>query len=185
MPPAVMTGLHTRPVTPTPQTAVSVCEAHFTKGDFTAFKLTAKVRSRIQFNINNKHTQAGLCLLQHLVERARARVTYWTCVLMFSKRVLSDLSWHHHPCLCGETAWLLLGNRARRRPRRSPSQTQACMHALPSRQGEGASSLKAARRKVNEVHFPKGPIVLKRWRHPDRWRRPQLRDQSKHILHPL
>lgn len=133
MPPTMMTGLHTHPVTPTSQTAVSVCEAHFKKGDFAAFKLTAKLRSGIRFNINNKHAQAGLRLLQHLFECARARVTYWMCV-MFSKCVLSDLSWHHHPCLCGETAWLLLGNRVRRRPRHSlPKHRRACTLCPPIR----------------------------------------------------
>lgn len=117
-----------------------VCEAHFKKGDFAAFKLTAKVRSGIWLNINKKHTQAGLCLLQHLL-RTHARVCacaiYWVCVLMFSERVLSDLSWHPHPCLCGETAWLLLGNRVRRRPRPSLPKRRRARIALPTHQGEG------------------------------------------------
>lgn len=152
MPPAMLTGLHTRPVTPTPQTAVSVCEAPFKRADVSAFQLSAKVRSGIRLNMNNKH-QAGLRLLPHLLECARVHVRLIGCVFLCLADVFSLISPDIiTPCLCGETAWLLLGNRVRRRPRRSLPKHERARRLCPPIRARGRLCARAVK-----THTPSYP----------------------------
>lgn len=91
MPAAMMTGLRTRPVTPTPQTTVSVCEADFKKGDFAPFQLPAEVRSGTQFNINNKHPRLAWVSASIRLS-ARVYVGLIECVFLCSANVFSLIS---------------------------------------------------------------------------------------------
>lgn len=143
--PAMTAGLHTRPVTPPTQTTTSdcaSCEAHFKKGEFTAFKLMANFRSGIRLNlkktpktINNKHTQAGLCLSFSICFSACARVTYWISFLCFanvfsliSPDIITPVSEATRHGCCQATG---LGDQD------SPLSNTGIQLALPTHQGEG------------------------------------------------
>lgn len=142
-----MTGLHTRPVTPPTQTATShgaPCEAHFKKGEFNAFKLVAKFRSGIWINLMmwEKKTKKNLILntpgLAGVSSSMCFNVHMWLieCLFFCLANVFPLISPDIITPVGGDKAWLLPGNRVRRRPRFPPPKHRH-QQALPTHQGKG------------------------------------------------
>lgn len=85
-------------------------DSHFKKGEFTVFRLIAKLSSEHlwwETGCAPISIVEGVCSHEYCSHTHCVTLTEWICVPVFGKHVSFDLWWHHHPCLCN--LWLQHG----------------------------------------------------------------------------